>query len=211
MADVLIVYFSLSGQTEKISKAVENTLREGGHTTHVIRLQTDPRFPFPVAPDFMNDLLKKALLGRWPEPNLRPFSIPPGRRFDAIILGYQAWYLTPSTPILAFLNAPEAAILQTAPVIGLMTCRARHRRATRLFRRQVEARGGRLIEQQVFVDQDPFPSNFIGLGHYLHEGKNPERGLLREVLHPFGVGQRGVLQARRYGTSLARRLSQGPL
>ncbi len=159
----------------------------------------------------LGGLLLKALSGAWPTIPLRPIQADLSRRYDLVLLGYQPWYMTPSVPMHAFLKGPDARVLVNTPVIGIMTCRAMYGRATRLFRQWIEEQGGHVVEQRVFVDQDPRPSNMLSLGHYLRFGKDPEGGPLKRLLKPFGVGEAGRRRAHAYGTELANRLLQSRL
>jgi hypothetical protein len=211
MAKVLALYYSFTGSTERVMLEVAHALRDAGHDVTLEPLRPVHPYPFPAPRAMLTTLLRQALTGAWPTLDLEPLSIERGHRYDLVLIGYQPWYMTPSVPTHSFLKGPQGELLEGAPVIGLMTCRAMYGRATRMFQQWVEARGGQVVEQRVFVDQDPKGTNFISLLYFLKHGHDPERGPLKHLLKPFGVGDAGLKQARAYGENLAARLSAGTL
>lgn len=211
MAQILALYYSFTQQTAGVMQEVADALTRAGHTVTLERLELVEPYPFPAPFGMLQLLLKQALEGRWPVVALRPLKADVTHPYDLVIIGYQAWYLTPSVPVHSFLKGHEASILRGKPVIGLITCRAMYGRATNLFREWVELAGGRVVEQRVWVDQDSRPTNMVSLIHMLKEGHNPVSGPLRRALKPFGVGEAGFARARSYGEALAARLRIGPL
>jgi flavodoxin len=211
MAKVLALYYSLTGQTGVVMQAVIDALRAGGHDVVEERLDVDPPFSFPADPEWLTDLLRKALTSQWPVLPLKPLSVDLTAPYDVILLGYQPWYLTPSVPIHSFLKSPEASVVSGKAVIGIVSCRAMFGRAGELFKAWVEERGGRLIEQRAFVDQDHRPTNALSLFHYLKYGRSLTRFPFGLFMKPYGVGNVGIGLAKAYGESLSQRLHSLPL
>jgi hypothetical protein len=120
MKNVLVLYYSQSGQLESIARNIAIPLSNSSEVNvlfHEIELVTP--FPFP----WNND----AFFGAFPESFLQiptPLQSVPenimNTKFDLILLHYQVWYLTPSIPINSFLKSPEAKILlNNTPVVTI--------------------------------------------------------------------------------------------
>lgn len=120
MKNVLVVYYSQSGQLESIARNIAKPLLDSDEinvTFHEIQLEKP--FPFPWNNDAFFDAFPESFL-QIPTA-LKP--IPPeilNTKFDLILLNYQVWYLSPSIPINSFLKSPEAKILlNNTPVITI--------------------------------------------------------------------------------------------
>lgn len=120
MKNVLVIYYSQSGQLESIARNIAKPLLNSNEINvlfHEIKLEKP--FPFP----WNND----AFFGAFPETFLQiPTALKPvseeimNTKFDLILLNYQVWYLTPSIPTNSFLKSPEAKILlNNTPVVTI--------------------------------------------------------------------------------------------
>ncbi len=120
MKNVLVVYYSQSGQLKEIAANIAKPLLNSNRINvhfHEIKLQKP--FPFP----WDND----AFFGAFPESFLQiPAALLPvpedimSIKYDLILLNYQVWYLTPSIPVNSFLKSPEAKItFNNTPVVTI--------------------------------------------------------------------------------------------
>lgn len=120
MKNVLVVYYSQSGQLESIARNIAKPLLDSDEinvTFHEIQLEKP--FPFPWNNDAFFDAFPESFL-QIPTA-LKPISAEIlNTKFDLILLNYQVWYLSPSIPINSFLKSPEAKILlNNTPVITI--------------------------------------------------------------------------------------------
>jgi hypothetical protein len=120
MKNVLVIYYSQSGQLESIARNIAKPLLNSNEINVLFHeIQLEKPFPFP----WNND----AFFGAFPETFLQiPTALKPvseeimNTEFDLILLNYQVWYLTPSIPINSFLKSPEAKILlNNTPVVTI--------------------------------------------------------------------------------------------
>jgi hypothetical protein len=120
MKNVLVIYYSQSGQLESIARNIAKPLLQSNDLNvlfHEIKLEKP--FPFPWN--------NEAFFGAFPESFLQiPTALKPvseeimKTKFDLILLNYQVWYLTPSIPVNSFLKSPEAKILlNNTPVVTI--------------------------------------------------------------------------------------------
>jgi hypothetical protein len=120
MKNVLIIYFSQSGQLHDIAKNIAKPFLDAEDiklTFHEIQLQKP--FPFPWN--------KESFFDAFPESFLQiPTGLKPvpqeilETKFDLILFHYQVWYLSPSIPINSFLKSEEGKkILNNTPVVTI--------------------------------------------------------------------------------------------
>jgi hypothetical protein len=111
MKNVLVIYYSQSGQLESIARNIAMPLLKSDDVNVIFHeIQLEKPFPFPWN--------NEAFFGAFPESFLQiPTVLKPvseeimKTKFDLILLHYQVWYLTPSVPVNSFLKSPEAKIL----------------------------------------------------------------------------------------------------
>src|SRR4051794_23749876 len=107
---ILLIYYSQSGEAERVAEVFSESLKVSGIDLTVERLQPRTTYPFPwkhIGNFF--DVLPECHWG--PAPALVPVRFDADRKFDLIILIYQVWFLAPSLPIQAFLNSNDARVL----------------------------------------------------------------------------------------------------
>lgn len=120
MKNVLVVYYSQSGQLESIARNIANPLLNSTEINVVFHeIQLEKPFPFPWNSEAFFDVFPESFL-QIPTA-LKPISPEIlNTKFDLILLNYQVWYLSPSIPINSFLKSPEAKILlDNTPVITI--------------------------------------------------------------------------------------------
>lgn len=120
MRNVLVIYYSQSGQLESIARNIAKPLLKTDDINVVFyEIQLEEPFPFPWN--------NEAFFGAFPESFLQiPTALKPvseeimKTKFDLILLHYQVWYLTPSIPINSFLKSSDAKILlDNIPVVTI--------------------------------------------------------------------------------------------
>ncbi len=120
MKNVLVIYYTQSGQLESIAKNIAKPFLNSDEinlTFHEIQLEKP--FPFPWN--------KESFFDAFPESFLQiPTALKPvpeeilNTKFDLILFHYQVWYLSPSIPINSFLKSDDAKkILNNTPVITI--------------------------------------------------------------------------------------------
>ncbi|QSB27255.1 dialkylrecorsinol condensing enzyme DarA [Flavobacterium sp. CLA17] len=120
MKNVLVIYYSQSGQLESIAQNIAKPFLNSEEirvTFHKIQLEQP--FPFPWD--------KTSFFDAFPETFLQiPTALKPvpeeilNTKYDLILFHYQVWYLSPSIPINSFLKSDSGKkILNNTPVITI--------------------------------------------------------------------------------------------
>jgi len=118
MKNVLIIYYSQSGQLESIARNIAKPFLNSENinlTFHEIQLEKP--FPFPWNKDSFFDAFPESFLQI-------PTALKPvpeeilNTKFDLVLFHYQVWYLSPSIPVNSFLKSDDAKkILNNTPVV----------------------------------------------------------------------------------------------
>lgn len=120
MKNVLVIYYSQSGQLQSIAQSIAKPLVASNDVNVVFHeIQLEKPFPFPWN--------KEAFFDAFPESFLQiPTALKPvpeeiiNTKFDLILFHYQVWYLSPSIPINSFLKSSEAQkLFNNTPVVTI--------------------------------------------------------------------------------------------
>ena len=120
MKNVLVIYYSQSGQLQSIAQSIAKPLVASKDVNVVFHeIQLEKPFPFPWN--------KEAFFDAFPESFLQiPTALKPvpeeilNTKFDLILFHYQVWYLSPSIPINSFLKSSEAKkLFNNTPVLTI--------------------------------------------------------------------------------------------
>ena len=209
---VLVIYYSLSGQTRAVLDEMAERLQLAGHRVDFAPVRAvggDYRLPYSKWRFFWEWAL--AWLGVAIRVPVHPLALPEGSApYDLILLGHQPWYLDTAIPMASWLETDEVALFAGKKVISVMTARTLWQRAYRRAAERIEAAGGEIIDNFVLRNLSPMPANMPITLHFLFEGHDETPKALRR-LGRFGVGASGRCAARRYGDLLALRLTYGLL
>lgn len=166
---VLAIYYSQTGQLGEIMDSFTAPLTAAGVSVEKIRIRPAIEYPFPwtgkrffeVMPDCVLSVPAPLLPFEWKEP-----------AYDLIILGYQAWFLSPSIPSNSLLSHPDfKAILKDTPVITITGARNMWLNAFERIRGSLEQAGAKLVGSIALVDRHPNPVSFVTIFHWMLHGK----------------------------------------
>ncbi|MBS7230385.1 dialkylresorcinol condensing enzyme DarA [Flavobacterium psychroterrae] len=154
MKNVLVIYYSQSGQLEEIARNIAKPFlnsEEINVTFHEIKLENP--FPFPWDKD--------SFFGAFPESFLQiPRELKPvseailNTKFDLVLFHYQVWYLSPSIPINSFLKSNDAKkILNDTPVITISGSRNMWIMAQEKIKNLLKDANAKLVGNVALVDR----------------------------------------------------------
>lgn len=199
MKRVLVVHFSQTGQLSEAVAAVVRPLREAGHQVREEVLLPEKPFSFPWSLRKFLDVFPESVQLA-PAP-IRPLCLPAEAEFDLIVLAYQAWFLSPSQPMTAFLKSADAArLLRGKPVVTLVACRNMWLMAQEKMKSLIAGAGGELRDHIALTDPpENALSTFITTPRWLLTGRRtPFWGL-----PAAGIPSAQLRGAERFGRALA--------
>jgi len=160
-----------------------------------VYLEKDYAFPwtanrfFSVMPDCVLDV---------PAP-LAPFELKE-EKYDLVILGYQAWFLSPSIPFNSLMQSPVLKkILKDTPVITITGARNMWLNAFVRVKKLIRATGANHVGNIALVDTHPNPVSFITIFHWMLHGKK-DRYL--NIFPPPGVPDADIKHTKVFGEIL---------
>ena len=196
MKEVLIVYYSQTGQLLNILKNVASTL--SGENVNVSYYEISPKkdFPFPWKQEEFYGAFPETFLQIPTELNPVPSEVLQ-KKYDLVILGYTVWYLTPSIPINSFLKSPEAKqLLMNTPVVTLSASRNMWIMAQEKMKKLLLDNQAKLVGNIALVDKNINHISVITIVHWLMGGKKTK---MWGVFPKPGVSDSDIENASRFG------------
>lgn len=200
---VLVVYYTQSGQLERAARSLAAPLLAAGHAVDFLALEPRQAYPFPwTFWQFLDAFPESVYLD---PPSLKPWQA--RERYDLIVFAWSPWFLSPAPPATAFLqSAAGRALLHGTPVVTLTANRGMWALAYERVRRLLSDAGARHCDHVALVDPHKL-SSFITTPRWMLTGRRePFWGLPQA-----GVPDAEIAAAGRFGRALARALADGSL
>ena len=205
MKKILVLYFSQTGQLTEIVKSVLSPVEKSQDISLVFEeLRPKRKFPFPWTSQQFCDVFPESFQEIPCE--LEPFTFNADDNFDLIVLAYTVWYMSPSIPVAAFLQSPEAQkVIKNRPVVTVIGCRNMWLLAQEKVKTRIYDMGGRIAGNIVLMDK---AKNLVGIAtiaYWMFTGKK-DRCL--KILPRPGVSETDIKDAERFGHILLKGLSK---
>lgn len=205
MKEVLVIYYTQSGQLFDILENIATTLGDGPVNITYHKITLEEPYPFPWT--------KERFYDAFPESFLQiPGAIHPPKeeilhkKYDLILLGYQVWFLTPSPPINAFLKSPEAQkLLENTPVVTLVACRNMWIQAQEKTKRLLAENKAQLVGHIALVDRHINHISVLTIEHWMFTGK---KSRMWGIFPKPGVSDRDIAGASKFGTPIGESLQK---
>ncbi|ASJ72762.1 flavodoxin family protein [Granulosicoccus antarcticus] len=197
MKNVLVIYYSQSGQLSKMAESVTASLNESEHVKVdycPIKPVTAYPYPWQFYP-FFDAFPESIYMNGCPVEAIEPQE----KEYDLIILAYSVWFLSPAIPITGFLKTEQAKqLLKGKPVITLIACRDMWVMAQEKMKLLLVDLQATLIDNVVLTDQGGSLYAFVTTPRWMFTGKKS----------PFlffpaaGVSDHAFQDSRRFGDRL---------
>ena len=194
---ILVIYYSQSGQLGDILDHLTAPLTAAGHDVENVCVQPTTPYPFPwkgksffaVMPDCVLEV----------PTTLQPFQLKQCK-YDLVIMGYQAWFLSPSLPFNGILHTPEViAVLKDTPVVTVTGARNMWISAMEVIRRKLKEIGAKHVGNIALVDKHHNVISFITIFHWMFKAKK-DRYL--NLFPKPGVSDEDIANTSVYGSTL---------
>ncbi|PJJ79531.1 hypothetical protein [Mucilaginibacter auburnensis] len=199
---VLAIYYSQSGQLGEIVENFTAPLVEAGVSVEYVRVRlvNEPNFPwtgdtfFSVMPNCQLDVPAE----------LQPFELKE-EKYDLVVLGYQAWFLSPSIPFNSLMQTPQLkAVLKNTPVITITGARNMWLNAFVRVKKLINTAGAKLVGNVALVDKHPNPVSFVTIFHWMLHGKKDK---YLNIFPPPGVSDADIKNTKAFGESVLEHLN----
>jgi hypothetical protein len=206
MKNVLVIYYTQSGQLETIAQNIAKPFLNSEDikvTFHEIKLEKP--FPFPWD--------KASFFDAFPESFLQiPTALKPvseeilNTKFDLVLFHYQVWYLSPSIPINSFLKSDEAKkILNNTPVITISGSRNMWIMAQEKIKVLLKEANAQLVGNVALVDRVGNLISVITIVEWMFSG------VKKKYLGIFplpGVSEKDITESSKFGEIILSNLKQ---
>jgi len=195
--NVLVIYYTQSGQLLEIAQNVVNQL-EASNQVSVTYHQIKPveSYSFPWKKDNFFDAFPESFL-QIPCKLEKSEEEVLNETYDLVILAYQVWYLTPSIPINSFLKSDSAKkILNNTPVITIIGCRNMWIKAQEKIKILLRENQAKLVGNIALVDRNINHISVITISKWMFSGKK-ERYL--GIFPKPGVSQKDINESVKFG------------
>ena len=209
MKNVLVVYYSQSGQLESIARNIAKPFLNSEEIKvafHEIALEKP--FPFPWN--------KTTFFDAFPETFLQiPTALKPvpeeilNTNFDLVLLHYQVWYLSPSIPINSFLRSTDGKkIVNNTPVVTINGSRNMWIMAQEKIKVLLKEANSQLVGNIALVDRVGNLISVITIVKWMFSGvKSKYLGFF-----PLpGVSEKDIQESTKFGEAILSQFNQNKL
>ena len=201
---ILVIYYSQSGQLGDIINSLTKPLVEAGHQIETVRVNPATAYPFPWKGKSFFAVMPDCVMGVPTE--LQPFQLKENK-YDLVILGYQAWFLSPSIPCNSILNHPSVkAVIKDTAVVTITGARNMWISAMERIKKILKESEAKLVGHIALVDKHANFISFVTIFYWMFKGKK-ERYL--NIFPKPGVADEDILHCSTYGTTIQKHLETG--
>lgn len=201
---ILVIYYTQSGQLQDILDCFTAPLVEAGNTVEKVRVHVTKDYPFPWTGKSFFAVMPDCVLGVPTE--LQDFHLQESS-YDLIVLGYQAWFLSPGIPSNSILSHPSVkAVLKDTPVITVTGARNMWISAMERIKISLKESGARLVGSIALVDKHHNFISFITIFYWMFKGK---KGRWLNLFPKPGVSDADISNTGVFGATVQKYLSQG--
>ncbi|MEO7766485.1 MAG: hypothetical protein ABIS01_03625 [Ferruginibacter sp.] len=201
---ILVIYYTQSGQLADIIENFISPLEKAGNKVEKVAVQPIHSYPFPWTGERFFAQMPDCVL-KIPT-DLQPFTLKE-TAYDLVILGYQAWFLSPSIPVNSILQHPVVkAMLQNTPVITITGARNMWISAMEDIKKILKDVGAKLVGNIVLVDQH---ANFVSFVTILYWMFTAKKDRYLNIFPNPGVSAEDIAHTRVYGETVQNYLQTG--
>ncbi len=207
MKKILVIQFSQTGQLSDVLRhfCAPLSAAEGiSVTVETIRPKTAFPFPWPIL-RFFDTFPETVYLDA---PEIEPLAVNEDEHFDLVILGYQAWFLSPSLPATAFLKSAAAKkLLCKTPVVTVVACRDMWLMAQEQIKNLLADLDAPLVGHVALVDEAGTIGSFLATPVWMMTGKRGPH--LGGLIPRAGVKLEQIEATSRFGDRIVSVLQSG--
>jgi len=202
MKKVLVLYYSQSGQLQRVVDSFTSKLSDDDIQVDIRKIEPIVHYPYPWPfYEFFDQFPETVQMEGCKVKELKNIE----DDYDLIILGYTIWFLSPSSPIVGFLKSSQAKnIFHNKPVVTLIACRDMWVLAQEKMKKLLQSLNAKLIDNVALTDQGKGIYSFVTTPRWLLTGKKDAFW----IFPPAGISKGDIEGASRFGERLNKALKQ---
>lgn len=199
MKEVLVVYYSQTGQLLDILKNITSKFQEDEINVTYYKITPEIEYGFPWKQERFYDTFPESFLQlpskfHDPQPEIQ------NKKYDLVILGYQVWYLTPSIPINSFLKSDFSKnIFDNTPVVTVVACRNMWIQAQEKMKKLLADVNAVLVGHIALVDKHINHISVITISHWMFSGRKDK---FMGIFPKPGVSDQDIREAVKFGSPI---------
>ena len=199
---ILVIYYTQSGQLEDILNNFTGPLVEAGNTVEKVRVYVANDYPFPWNGKAFFAVMPDCVLSV--PTQLKSFQLKENK-YDLVIIGYQAWFLSPSIPVNSILNDPAVkAVLKDTPVVTITGARNMWISAMQRIKKILKDADAKLVGSISLFDKHHNFISFITIFYWMFKGK---KGRWLGIFPTPGVSDADIAKTSDYGKTVQKYLT----
>lgn len=206
MKEVLVVYYSQTGQLADIIANIVSTVNAEDINITYHKIIPNKPFEFPwKEEDFMgafpDSFMQIPHEINAPEPEIL------NKKYDLVLLGHQVWYLSPSIPVNSFLKSAAAKkLLKNTPVITVIGARNMWYQAQEKLKRLLVACEAKLVGNIALTDRNINNISVLTIEYWMMTGKKDH---MWGFLPKPGISDKDISEASKFGNPIKAALLKG--
>jgi len=199
MKEVLVVYYSQTGQLYDIVKNVVSTIDDASVNITYFEIVPEKPFEFPWNKNAFFDAFPESFL-QIPAPFIPPSKEILDKKYDLVLLGHQVWYLTPSIPLNSFLKSDAGKkLLKDTPVVTVIGARNMWIMAQEKVKKLLVDCNAKLVGNIALVDRHINHISVITIVHWMMKGK---KNKMWGIFPKPGVSDTDIQEASKFGVPI---------
>ncbi len=199
MKEVLVVYYSQTGQLFDILKNIVSNIE--GEKVNITYHQIQPKneYEFPWKKDAFFDVFPESYL-QIPCELVAPKDEVVEKKYDLVLLGHQVWFLTPSIPVNSFVRSVAGKkILKDTPVITVIGARNMWIQAQEKLKKLLVHCDAKIVGNIALVDRHLNHISVITITHWMFGGK---KNRMYGFFPKPGVSEKDIIEASKFGVPI---------
>jgi hypothetical protein len=201
---VLVIYYSQSGQLGDIVNSLITPLKAAGNTVEIVQAKPVKPYPFPWSGKSFFSVMPDCVLSVPTE--LESIQLKENS-YDLVVLGYQAWFLSPGIPTNSILqHSAIKSVIKNTPVVTITGARNMWISAMEVIRKNFKQLEAKHVGNIVLVDKHANFVSFVTILYWMFTGKK-DRYL--NLFPKPGVADNDVANCATFGSIIQKYLNTG--
>ncbi len=209
MKNVLVIYYTQSGQLKEIASNISRPLaQQEGINLDFLEIEMETGFSFPWESEEFFSVFPDSY-GQVAHPIKKIQQRILDTKYDLILLHYQVWYLSPSIPVTSLLKSPEVqGLFDGVPVVTISGSRNMWIMAQEKLKKLLKGVNANLVGNIALVDRASNLVSVITIVQWMFTG---EKKRFLGIFPLPGVSDADVSGSERFGVEIAASLKDDKL
>lgn len=170
MPRVAVLYYSQTGQSQRIADSLYSSYKEKGEDVVLIPIQPRIPYAFPWKMNRFFEQMPLCIEGHSAE--IEPLNTSNYQDVERVVLIHPVWFLSPSLPVQEFFKLPEIEyLLRSKKFVQILTCRNMWFSAAKITRQLAISAGANYCGQIAIEDPHPNWASLVTTPRWMFSGK----------------------------------------